>query len=285
MEYELGGISLEELKNNHKKQKKELTAVITGLKKQTTKKNKKSIQDQINELTKLLNQRHQKELIDWQKCNPDSINEASPPPKEDEILPQTESQDTPLSTPPIKRNRQKERLAKRDAKLKQIRDEAIEESKNSVDHRKIEMEKMQNKLHGNSLEVYEILPDGNCLFNSIRHQLQRIGIEKSVQDLRFEASDYILKNKETFEPFLLQKGDDVISLQDYCDKLGNTTMWGSDLEILAFSCIYKCRINVYIADGDTIVFNEEATSPQLNVGFYKYSYGLGEHYNSLVSIQ
>lgn len=305
MLYEIADITYEELTKLHKAQRKELTNQVTALKKLMTKKNKKTIQTEISQMNSQLNTKLQKEVLQWRSSHPDygqvpdekqgapldSIN------NEDEITPEdllklsiNDKQDTspqseispksPVSaSQPKKRNRQKERLAKREAKLQEIRDQAVEESKNDIDYRALETKNMNIKLSDRNLYLVEILPDGNCLFSSIRDQLSyKLQIEKSVEELRQLASDYILANSEDFIPFLFEKS--LTSIDEYCDKLVNETMWGSDIEILAFSKIFDCKIEIFVSDAPNVIFNEDK-STNLTIGFYKHSYGLGEHYNSL----
>ncbi|EGV64137.1 OTU protein [Yamadazyma tenuis] len=290
IDYDLAEISYDELVRQHKTQKKQLTAQITGIKKQMTKKNKKELQSQINSLNSQLNSSHQQQLHQWNALHPDHTDES--PMSSDTLAHQlslvtieSESEYTPVvseATKPKRRNRQKERLAKRDAQIEEIRNQALQESQHSTDFRHAEMEKMNFKLSQRNLSVNEVLPDGNCLFRSIQHQLTVcLKLHKTIEELRQEAASYIRLHPVSFEPFLFNK-DEIMSLSDYCTQLESTTMWGSDIEIMAFSEIYECTIEVFVAEGDNLVFGEQfSDQPRLYLAFYKHNYGLGEHYNSL----
>lgn len=177
-----------------------------------------------------------------------------------------------------KRHRQRERLARRAAKEQALRDEALAELKNQPDLRAEEMAAMDRKLASLGLEIHDIKPDGHCLFASILHQLDTShNIRKSVGELRLAAADYIRKNEEDFLPFLMADDREV---GEYTTELETTAMWGSDMEILALSRVLDLSTTVIQANS-TVTINEEGSSP-IHLGYFRHSYGLGEHYNSLL---
>lgn len=305
MLYQLSEILYEELVSLHKAQRKELTNQVTALKKLMTKKNKKTIQNEISQLSSKLNSKLQEEVQEWRSLHPDhgqqpkqevetdhdaadNANEITPDDllklslkdtSNSAIVEVAESSHNTTTGQPKKRNRQKERLAKREAKIQQIRDQALAESKDEIDYRSLEITNMNEKLQDRNLILVDIIPDGNCLFNSIKDQLScKLNIEKSIQELRELAAEYILSHSDDFIPFLFEKS--LTSVDEYCNKLVHETMWGSDIELLAFSNIFDCKIEVFVANAPNVIFNE-SKSVNLTIGFYKHSYGLGEHYNSL----
>lgn len=282
--------TLDDLISKHKSEKKDLQGKITGLKKQINKKNKKQIQHDIQQLEADLDYQQSQELADFQQSTNDrpsdethvennnqseKINHISDTTEIDEKL-------SDLSIEPKKkRNRQKERLAKRNAKIQQMKDDALDESKDMVDYRSIEINTMNELLKLNKLKVFEVNADGNCLFNSIRDQLAlKHELNLTIEELRIKASAYILAHPDDFIPFLMEK-DEIIDIEEYCKKLSTTTMWGSDIEILAFSKIFDCPIEVYLVGANKLMFNDEGIELVLKIAFYKHSFGLGEHYNSL----
>ncbi|CAH6723150.1 OTU domain-containing protein 2 [[Candida] jaroonii] len=282
--------TLDDLISKHKSEKKDLQGKITGLKKQINKKNKKQIQHDIQQLEADLDYQQSQELADFQQSTNDrpsdethvennnqseKINHISDTTEIDEKL-------SDLSIgPKKKRNRQKERLAKRNAKIQQMKDDALDESKDMVDYRSIEINTMNELLKLNKLKVFEVNADGNCLFNSIRDQLAlKHELNLTIEELRIKASAYILAHPDDFIPFLMEK-DEIIDIEEYCKKLSTTTMWGSDIEILAFSKIFDCPIEVYLVGANKLMFNDEGIESVLKIAFYKHSFGLGEHYNSL----
>lgn len=307
----------EELLQRHKKESKDLIATITGLKKQATKKTRKSVLNKCQELQDNLDQKHKQELKEFDNPNggQDEEEEVTP----EQLLAQlslekespaaeisnTESLEEGINSgsggnagdsikPRKKRNRQRERLNRRQAEIDKIKQEAAIEASNTVDYRQIEIESMDKLLSLNNLQSFEIKPDGHCLFASIqdqlkvRHQdvehLDHNGPEDVplIDQLRKLAGDYIKSNQEDFIPFLIDENTgELRDLDDYINELTTTAMWGSDMEILALSKVFNCPISIYMAGASTLTINENGQLPELKLGYYKHSFGLGEHYNSL----
>lgn len=313
---------MDELLAKHKKEQRDLIATTTLLKKQASKKTRKAVNQKCEQMQLDLDARHKNEIRALSgEPDVDPPVEVSP----EDLLAALELDQAPkgasmtsgsatvspcgqptsgsgsVSSPndvvtaesgphtsaPKKRNRAKERLAKRLAQEAAIRAQAEEEAAGSVDYRKIEMELMHRLLAAQNLQLHEIQPDGHCLFRSIedqlrlRHQITEI----SVTQLRKQAAHYIRQHPDDFTPYLFD--ETTLSLRDlseYTKELEETAMWGSDMELLALSRVYGCPIRVLVAGSAPIVFNEEAEDPELVVAFYKHLYGLGEHYNSCRTI-
>lgn len=193
------------------------------------------------------------------------------------------SQAQPIAQPKPKKNRQKERFLAKEAQRKKIIEEAEAEAANQTDYRKIEMDSMNELLKIKGLSIHEVSADGHCLFASIADQLKvRRGIEKTVQELRSEAAEYIRQHPDDFSPFLFDENTMAIrDVGDYTNELENTPLWGGDLEITAFAQIYNSPISVLISGQSPLVINEDGSEPVLKLAYYKHSFGLGEHYNSV----
>lgn len=301
----------DDLIQRHKKENKDLIATITGLKKQATKKTRKSVLSKCQELEHALKRKHAEELAQLE--NPDGLQNGQEELTPEQLLAELSVEDKvehPVSSStdeqlagnqsgPKRRNRQKERLAKRKADIERMQTEAREETANSVDYRQIEVDSMDQLLAVNNLKLHEIKPDGHCLFASIQDQLQqRHHIEKSIQELRDLSAEYILSHKDDFVPFLFdEEAGEIRDVEEYCHELTTMAMWGSDMEILALAKVFNCCIAIHMAGAATIKINEEANAggvrndnddddcagvkEELQLGYYKHSYGLGEHYNSL----
>lgn len=276
----------EEIITRHKKEAKDLLATITGLKKQATKKTRRNVLTKCADMQADLDRRHNDELQEFDYGIEE--NEVSP----EDLLKQLEIDEKPVAEQAPKeeaapskpkRNRQKERLQKRQAEIDKIKHEASIEASNSTDYRQIEIESMNQILALNGLKVHEIKPDGHCLFASIQDQLLlRHNVTEDIQNLRNLAAEYISKNRDDFIPFLFdEETAEIKDVDAYITELTTTAMWGSDMEILALAKHFECPISIYIAGSSTIVINENAEEPRLRLGYYKHSYGLGEHYNSL----
>ena len=226
-----------------------------------------------------------------------SSNDQQDSNKQSQLTGQQNSSATPSGSQPRRRNRQKERLEKRKAEIERMKTEAQQEASNMTDYRQIEIDSMNQLLDLHGLELYEIKPDGHCLFAAIQDQLyqRHDHLQKTIQELRDLAADYILAHKDDFIPYLFdEKTCEIRDVDEYCHELRTTAMWGSDLEILALAKIFNCCISIHMAGASTIKINENKElnldldqehehdqEPELMLGYYKHSYGLGEHYNSL----
>lgn len=284
----------EKMVQRHKGEQKSLMGTITGMKKQATKKTRKGVLCRCSELQASLDEKHRHEwqALDGFISNDEQVREIDP----QTLLAQMEATtvndsaekeetgdgDTCDAHRP-KRNRAKERLAKRNAKEDQVREEARKESENDVDYRKMEHDSMQQLIAQANLTVHEIKPDGHCLFASIRDQLsQRHSTDVPIQQLRDTAARYMEMHPDDFVPFLYDENTNTLrDLADYTTELTTTAMWGSDMEIMALANEYNCPITVLMAGAAPITINEDGTDPELRLAFFRHSFGLGEHYNSL----
>jgi OTU domain-containing protein 6 len=182
-----------------------------------------------------------------------------------------------------KRNRQKERLQRRQAEIDQKKAEAEAEAAEQPNLKDIEQEHLDQLCQLQGVQQFDIQPDGNCLFSSIADQLDtRHGIKVTVQELRTRSANHIRNDPVTFTPYLFD--EDTMSVRDikeYTEKMEKTSAWGSDLEILALAKEYDCPISVMMSGRSTLKINEDGNGEELKLVYYKHSYALGEHYNSL----
>lgn len=137
------------------------------------------------------------------------------------------------------------------------------------------------KLNGTT--VHDIVPDGHCLYSSIADQLAvRHEVDVDVQTLRTKCAAEIRRDRNSYIPFLFDEA--TMSIKDvdsYTKELEETAIWGGDLEILALARVYDCPISVLMSGRPVHRVNEEGNKEELKLVYYKHSYGLGEHYNSL----
>ncbi|GAO46767.1 cysteine proteinase [Saitoella complicata NRRL Y-17804] len=291
----------DELIFRHKKEQKELVGKITGLKKTVNKKNKKDVQKQIEVLERELRQTHLVEIAEWDKTNQpeDNKEENGENGGEDGALnteglqravKDIELHSAPLqSEPPLpakKRNRAKDRLAKKAAELDRLRDEAASEADSMPDLRAIETEAITALANAKGLKEHDIVPDGHCLYNAFAHQLRiRRGVEMDHVEMRKTAAGYIRANPDTFVPFLWAESDSPPSIDEYTKEIEETPVWGGQMEILALSRALKVPVEVVQMGAPVIkvdVEDEEDVGEPMRLAYYKHKYGLGAHYNSLV---
>lgn len=331
---------MDELLAKHRKEKKDLQNRITGMKKQANKSQRKEVNAKCELLLLDLTEKHQQEINDLnnsQQNSENSIisNEKTDLPSNDgkntdsnnnEITPEfllkqlsleneqnsnnimnntNNTNNTNDITPKKRRNRQKERLAKRDAEIAKIKLEAQLEANEQPNLQKIEQDSIDQLCTVLKLKQFDIKPDGHCLFASILDQLKyrKIDItnintddninqnimdndksidDYTVYDLRKLSCNYISNNKDDFIPYLFD--ENTMTLQDidkYIEEMSTTAKWGGEIEILALSKIFNCPISILISGQSKHLVNESGENSELKLVYYKHSYSLGEHYNSL----
>ncbi|KAM5535222.1 hypothetical protein V8D89_011158 [Ganoderma adspersum] len=152
------------------------------------------------------------------------------------------------------------------------------------------------------LQIYEITPDGHCLFSAVADQLQLLGVLPSAaatyQACRTAAANYIQTHQDDFLPFLPSEvGEDAAGATDpglmtpeqfqrYCTTMRSSAAWGGEPEILALSRAYN--VPIHVVQGGTppvVVHGKDIVSTDKNrvvyISYHRRLYGLGEHYNSL----
>lgn len=180
-----------------------------------------------------------------------------------------------------RRERKEQEAKKRDVEIQQAEEE------NKTSDRQLEIKAINKILKSRNLALHIIKSDGDCLYNSIRHQLELYKINYSIEELRKIAAEYIRANKDELICYMpSSKGDDIMSqaeFDDYCHQVESTKAWGSQIEIQALSNSLKLKIEVLQAQGrPTISGQEYPNAPHLIVTYHRLFYRLGEHYNSTV---
>lgn len=187
-----------------------------------------------------------------------------------------------------KRNRQKERLARRAAEQEEASKRAEEEASNMPDKRAREGEYMAKMFKTYDLVEKQIAPDGHCLFSAVADQLEQQAIplgaggEPAYKIVRRAAATYMVENADDFAPFLAE------DLENYAIKIRDTAEWGGEVELMVLARRYGVEIRV-VQDGRMEKIGEEeegkSTGKILWLAYYRYGYGLGEHYNSLRKVK
>lgn len=284
---------MEEVQARHRKENKDLQNKITGMKKQATKSTRKEINSRCNSLQESLTEKHVQEIQELEKDKEDSstgaLNEVTP----EELLLELENADEKDSVSaveainaPVKkrRNRQKEKLAKRDAEVQRIKEEAGREAAQQPDLKKMEQEAIDQLCDFKKLKPFDIQPDGHCLFASVLDQLtmRHNRSDLDIHQLRSLACQYMRENKEDFIPYLFNEETmELQGIDEYTKEMETTAKWGGELEILALAKSFNCPISVLMSGRPLHVVNEDSEKPELKLVYYKHSYALGEHYNSL----
>lgn len=306
--------SLGDMKTRHRVEQKALQAKITRKKKESSKKTRKAILIECEELEIQLRTRQERECeslipntakVDSSANQTDALKPTICAPRDDitqdgsavldvitKSLETTNLSSGPTvidEAPPRKRNRQKERLARRTAEKESAIESARLEAANQPDKKAVERKNILDQCTAEGLVEEVIRPDGHCLFSAVADQLMQIGISLCTENddqkegqmfrvVRKAAANYIEENSNDFVAWLEEP------LAQYVEKIRNTAEWGGHLELLALARFYNVIICV-VQDGarQTIepLQNQNRQPPKLWLAYYRHGYGLGEHYNSL----
>ena len=294
--------SLEDVQIRHRKEQKDLQSRIMQKKKGASKKTRKGVNSECEELERQLKEKHEleravllgespPEVEDVPDINEESGNDDPATKLLNSITESIEK--TSITEPslsedgqPRKRNRQKERLARRAAEQEAAIEEAKKEAANQPNPKEIERKKMVEQFKARELTEKSIRPDGHCLFSAVADQLTQIGTsigpdaEAVKEDQRYKivrhtAARYMEGHPDEFVAWLDEP------LDQYVKKIQDTAEWGGHLELLALAKAYNVQICV-IQDGEpeTIDPGSEG-SEKITLAYYRHGFGLGEHYNSL----
>lgn len=288
---------MEELQARHRKEQKDLQSRITQKKKQASKKTRKGVNDECDRLETELKESQQKEVAELNGEAVDGGDYEIPSEQLEDLTLKVDgkeeantksegtagSQEAPAQQPGKKRNRQKDRLARRAAEQEELARQAEEEAKNLPDLKQQERDRMLEAMKSHNLVEKEIRADGHCLYSAVADQLEQLDIpiadEKpniTYKAVRSKAADYIEAHQDDFVPFLEEP------LADYLHKVRDTGEWGGQLELMALAKTYGTDINV-LQDFGRVEKIESGGEEQKTMwlGYYKHGFGLGEHYNSL----
>ena len=300
---------MEELQKRHRQEQKDLQSRITQKKKSATKKTRKGVNDECEQLERQLRDRQESELslLSGTPANVPTEQDADEGQQEEPLQGNVDHGDDLDKTSVFalaasstisqarKPNRQKARLARRAAEQEAAAAKAAEEAANLPNLREKERVVMSEAFKKHGLKEKAIRPDGHCLYSAVADQLNTVGVawkpkvittptSDSAQDTapeykltREAAAAYISEHPEDFLPFLEEP------LDEYTTKIRDTAEWGGQLELLALSKVYGVNINVLQGDGRVEKIEPKAGGGDTSIwlAYYRYTYGLGEHYNSL----
>lgn len=286
----------EEILARHRKEARELTARITQKKKNATKKTRRGINSECESLEHELKERQSREIAALENPDGESTEalealEGKPRSQEKEedtegpeeksgtmtnaATNTTASEDTPQRSlvGQKKPNRQKARLARRAAEAAALSAAAEAEASALPNPRQAEMTAMQTLLTNLHLSEKEIAPDGHCLYSAFADQLPTPSEYKTI---RKKCAEYMLAHRDEFEPFLEEP------IEEHVRKIRETAEWGGQTEVLALAKAFGVVVNIVQAEGRGVErMNEEGAEGEVWLGYYRHSFGLGEHYNSL----
>ncbi|KAI5684525.1 hypothetical protein M9H77_05753 [Catharanthus roseus] len=151
---------------------------------------------------------------------------------------------------------------------------AAKASRIKKDGKQADISEFRAQLDALGLKVIQITADGNCFFRALADQLE--GNEEEHEKYRKMVVQFIMKNREMFEPFI----EDEVPFDEYCGSMEKDGTWAGHMELQAASLVTRSNICIhrhmsprwYIRNFD----NHEAKMIHL-------SYHDGEHYNSVRS--
>jgi len=279
-----------DIHQRHKDEKKALNAQIQALKHSIPKgdkKKKKQVTGEIALLTAQLEERHAQELdasdngatgngVSDDKLESLCIEESAQNGTDDVPAP-----DQPKVSKAQKRREKKE--AEERARQKRVEDDNFDSTTHS---RTVEAALFEKILKQTSLSIFDVDPDGNCMYNAVAVNIHGHTSDETLQKLRKKTSDYMLEHMDDFLPFTSNPATgDMLSVQEYkeyCNDIRDTNSWGGELELRAISQINKTPIEVYQAQGPKLLIGEEFQGEPIRLSYHRHQYGLGEHYNALI---
>lgn len=183
--------------------------------------------------------------------------------------------------------RRRRKKAEQDAQAQRRVDE--EKANMGPSPRFLEIAAIDTQLKPKNLRIHSVPADGHCLYSAVAHQMATRNIQStlsaSVEGLRAATADYLLANKDAYLPFIETIDGDEELFRKYCEELRNEAVWGGQVELKALAELLGTEIEVYAAGMPIVKMGTASGSaPVLHVSFHRQYFGLGEHYNSVVSI-
>lgn len=290
------------MQSRHRKEQKDLQARVTNKKKNATKKTRKGVNSECEELERQLKERQNQEVA---ALNGEPADVEDVPDLEDDTTEESGSnglngitktvekitiEETEPSEDgqPKKRNRQKERLARRAAEQEAAIEEAKKEAANQPDQKAVERKKMLDQFTAKGLVEKSIRPDGHCLFSAVADQLSQLGVSLGPESEGFKEGERYKVVRKAAAGYIEGHPDDFVAwldepLDQYVEKIRDTAEWGGHLELLALAKTYNVEICV-LQDGaaQSIEPGEgKKDAEKIWLAYYRHGFGLGEHYNSL----
>lgn len=257
---------------------------------------KKQVEEEVSQLSANLKKKHAEELasLGFSNSNGNEKNNLDNLVKAIAGVSVTAQSD---HSKPSKSTRRREKRAQQEAE----RDRRIEEEQsNVVSDRTIENEKLEKKLGPLGLTVNEIKPDGHCLYRAVENQLAFLSggsSPYSYQELREMVAAYMRDHSTDYMPFFLSdnavEANSDVSLaerfENYCKEVESTAAWGGQLEVGALTHCLKKHIMIFSGSFPDVEMGKEyksdgVLSSSIRLSYHKHAFGLGEHYNSVVSV-
>lgn len=124
------------------------------------------------------------------------------------------------------------------------------------------------------LYASDIKGDGNCMFRAMGDQLYGDGGKSHVQ-IRAQIVGYMKEHIDYFGPFISVEGE---NWQQYLRRMSQDSIWGDNLEIVAFANCFKANVVIYQRDSCYVIApsHDPANAKQLHIAYHEW-----EHYSSV----
>ncbi|XP_010558705.1 PREDICTED: OTU domain-containing protein 3 isoform X3 [Tarenaya hassleriana] len=135
-----------------------------------------------------------------------------------------------------------------------------------------DLSQFRAQLDALGLKIIQVTADGNCLFRALADQLE--GSEDEYGKYRSMVVQYIVKNREMFEPFI----EDDVPFDEYCKSMESDGTWAGHMELQAASLVTRCNICIHrnLSPRWYIRNFEDAGTRMIHLSYHD-----GEHYNSV----
>ncbi|XP_067423620.1 OTU domain-containing protein 3 [Emydura macquarii macquarii] len=168
--------------------------------------------------------------------------------------------------------RKRDERAARRAQAKERRNRASPEGGGGGAAAAQEFVSFANQLQALGLKLREVPGDGNCLFRALGDQLE--GHSRNHLKHRQETVDYMIKQREDFEPFV----EDDVPFERHVASLAKPGTFAGNDAIVAFA--RNNQINVVIHQLNAPLWQIRGTDKS-NVRELHIAYRYGEHYDSV----
>ncbi|KAL5713996.1 ubiquitinyl hydrolase 1 [Ranunculus cassubicifolius] len=135
----------------------------------------------------------------------------------------------------------------------------------------VDMGAFRSYLDSLGLKIIQVTADGNCFFRSMADQLE--GSEEEHQKYRNMVVQYIMKNREDFEPFI----EDGVPFDQYCKSMAEDGTWAGHMELQAASLVTRSNICIHrIMQPRWYIRNFHNQARIIHLSYHNE-----EHYNSV----
>lgn len=283
--------TIEALNERHRQEKKDLQAKVQGLKKSVTKgdkKKKKEVDAEIEILEKNFEEKCKIDLKEYEEKN--NKSSTKPNNKTESVQSNIVEQEEEIiqEKTQSKQSKSKKRKEKKE-KGEQDRDNLImlQEKENKKGPSFLELTKINEKLKAKGLKIKDVISDGNCMYYAVADQLSKHSFQnKTCQQLRELTCDYMLNNPNEFQPYLCSEDGDILDEEkynEYCLKIKNSLVWGSQVELKALCDALNVIIEVIQGEGSELVLgdtNDTKNSENILVITFHRHMLSSCHYNS-----